>query len=93
MGIDNDNKQDEEAREERDDPDFNFWSDEGARRFNDALDEGSAYLSTGVRLSQDPEGDLDDEPREYRDPDLYDPDEETLPPGEMELIFENSYIM
>jgi hypothetical protein len=35
---------------------------------------------------------IDDEPREYRDPDLFDPDEETLPPGEMALIVENSYI-
>ncbi len=36
---------------------------------------------------------LDDEQCEYLNPDLDDPDEETLPPGEMELIFENSYIM
>jgi hypothetical protein len=36
---------------------------------------------------------LEDEQCEYLDPELYDPDEETLPPGEMELIFENSYVM
>ena len=36
---------------------------------------------------------FDDQECEYRDPELYDPDEETLPPGEMEFIFENSYIM
>ena len=47
----------------------------------------------GVDLSQDFEAYFEDEPCEYLDPELYDPDEETLPPGEMELIFENSYIM
>jgi hypothetical protein len=43
MKTNNDNTPDEEAREERDDPAFDFWSDEGARRFNEILDEGS-YL-------------------------------------------------
>jgi hypothetical protein len=47
----------------------------------------------GVHLTDDFEVYLEDEPCEYRDPDLYDPNDETLPPGEMELIFENSYIM
>jgi hypothetical protein len=93
LGTNSDNTPDEEAREESGDPAFDFWSAEGARRFNEMLDEGSAYLSTGVRLSEDFESDLEDEPCEYFDPELCDPDEETLPPGEMELIFENSFIM
>lgn len=93
MRTDHDNTPDDEGREEKDDPAFDFWSDEGARRFNEILDEGSAYISAGVHLTEDFGVYLEDEPCEYRDPDLYDPDEETLPPGEMELIFENSYIM
>ncbi len=93
MGANSDNTPNEDARKESDDTLFDFWSDEGARRFNEMLDEGSAYLSTGVHLSGDFEADPEDEPCEYRDPELYDPDEETLPPGEMELIFENSFIM
>jgi hypothetical protein len=91
MAIDS-NLEDEDAPDEGGDREFDFWSDDGARRFNEILDEGSAYLSTGIRLSKDPEADLDDEPREYLHPEFDDPDEETLPPGEMELIFENSYI-
>jgi hypothetical protein len=87
-----DHTPDENAREESDETSFDFWSDEGARRINDMLDEGSAYLSTDAELFGDPEADPEDEPCEYRDPELYDPDEETLPPGEMELIFENSFI-
>ncbi len=93
MAIDNDNLEDEDATEEGGEQEFDFWSDEGAKRYNEILDEGSAYLSTGVCLSKDPEADRDDEPCEYLDPELYAPDEETLPSGEMELIFENSYIM
>ena len=93
MGTNSDNTPDEEAREESGDLAFDFWSDEGARRYNEMLDEGSAYLSKGVHLSEDFEADLEDESYEYRDPELYDPDEETLPPGEMELIFENCFIM
>lgn len=93
MGTNSDNTPDEEAREENCEPAFDFWGDEGAKRFNEMLDEGQAYLSTGVPLSKDPEEDPADEQCEYVDPEQYDPDEETLPPGEMELIFENSYIM
>jgi hypothetical protein len=93
MEIDNNNPTDDEATAggERK---FDFWSDEGARRFNEMLDEGSAYAATGVDLAGDfEETYLEDEDTEYLDPELYDPDEETLPPGEMELIFENSFIM
>jgi len=70
MGPNSDYTADEDGGEETDDTSFDFWSDEGARRFNEILDEGSAYLSTGVHLSRDPEGDLDDEQRDYIDPDL-----------------------
>ena len=93
MKTHNDNTPDEEGREERDNPAFDFWSDEGARPFNEILDEGSAYTSTGVHLSADFDAYRDEEECECLDPELYDPDDETLPPGEMELIFENSYIM
>ena len=93
METNKDNTPDEEVREETSEQVFDFWSDEGARLFNEILDEGSAYLSTGVRLSQDFEAYVEDEQSEYVDPEMDDPDEETLPPGEMELIFENSYIM
>jgi hypothetical protein len=92
MRTHSNNTPDDEGSEENDDPAFDFWSDEGARRFNEILDEGSAYISAGLHLAEDPEVYIDDEPREYRDPDLFDPDEETLPPGEMALIVENSYI-
>jgi len=42
--LTNNNSQDEDAREE-DEAIVEFWSDEGTRRFNEALDEGSAYMS------------------------------------------------
>ncbi len=93
METNKDNTPDEELREETSEQVFDFWSDEGARIFNEILDDGSAYLSTGVRLSQDFEAYVEDEQSEYIDPEMDDPDGETLPPGEMELIFENSYIM
>lgn len=93
MGTNSDNTPDEDAREERCDPAFDFWSDEGARRFNEALDEGSAYVQAHGHVPYDLEGYFEEEEREYRDPELRDADEETLPPGDMELIFENSYIM
>jgi hypothetical protein len=93
MKTHDDNTTDEEGREERDDPAFDFWSDEGARRFNEALDEGSAYAQAHGHLPNELEGYLEEEEREYRDPELCDADEETLSPGDRELIFENSYIM
>ena len=93
MKTHNDNIPDEEVREEREDPAFDFWSDEGAGRFNEALDEGSAYEQAGGHLPYDPESYFEEEEREYIDPELCDPEEETLSPGDMELIFENSYIM
>ena len=83
----------DEMREECSNPAFDFWSDEGARRYNEALDEGSVYVSPYVPPSEDFEVYFDDEQCDYRDPELHDSDEETLPPGEMELFFENSYVM
>jgi len=89
----NDNTNNEEIWEESDSQVFDLWSEEGAQIYNEILDEGSTYTSTNTALSEDCEDYPDDEVCEYRDPELYDPDEETLPPGDMELIFENSYTM
>jgi hypothetical protein len=92
MEMDNDNAPEREEGEEEELA-FDFCSDEGAKRLNEALDEGRDYAQSCSHLSEDPEMFFEDENREYQDPELCDPDEETLPPGEMELIFENSYIM
>lgn len=70
MGPNSGNTPNGDSGEESGDTSFDIWSDEGARRFNEMLDEGSAYLATGVRLTQDPEGDLDDEQFDCFDPDL-----------------------
>ena len=42
MGIDNDSMNDDDATEKGGEQSFDFWSDDGARRFNEMLDEGSA---------------------------------------------------
>ena len=89
MGIDKNNTTDEEAPEEGGKQKVDFWSDEGARRFNEMLDEGSAYASGRADLSEN----FEDEECEYLDSEISEPGEETLPPGEMELIFENCFIM
>ncbi len=65
MGT-NCNTTDEEAGEENCNPAPEFWSDEGARRYNEALEEGSAYVSSGVRLSENIKKYLEDEPSENR---------------------------
>ena len=93
MNTHYDNTPDEDAREESDDTSFDFWSDEGARRFNEALDEGEAYARAGGRFSGDPEDYPEHQDCGYRDPELCDPEEETLSTGDLELIMENSYIM
>lgn len=93
MGTSEENTPDEESREEIEDQAFDFWSDEGARLFNEILDEGSAYMSSDVRFSGDFKVYVEDDQFKYVATELYDPDLETLPPGEMELIFENSYVM
>jgi hypothetical protein len=91
MEMDNDNAPEKEEGE-GDELAFDFWSDEGARRLNEALDEGRDYAQACSHFSEDAEMYFEDEAGEYRDPELFDPDEETLPPGEMELIIENSYL-
>jgi hypothetical protein len=53
------------------------------------LDEGRASTSGGADLSEN----FEDEECEHLDSEISDPDEETLPPGEMEMIFENCFIM
>ena len=94
MKSDDNHATDDEATEEGGEQEFDFWSDEGARRFNEALDEGSAYAATCGHLAEDfEEAYLEEEQSEYVDPELCDVDEETLPPDEIELIFENSFIM
>ena len=92
MRSDNDTKNDD-ATQKGDELNLDFWSDEGARRYNEMLDEGDAYAPKGVHLGEDFEACLEYEPCEYLDPELCDPNEETLPPGEMEMIFENCFIM
>lgn len=92
MAETNDNSPASEPREEEE-PASDRRSDDGAMRFNEALDEGGAYARTHGLVARDPEDEFDERECEYREPELSDPDEETLPPGEMELIFENSYIM
>lgn len=83
----------EDAGEEMSDPAFDPGSDQGVRLYNEILDEGSAYISAVGHPSEDLAMCQEDEPAEYRDPEMYDPEEETLPPGEMEMIFENSFLM
>jgi len=46
MAITNDNSREEPREEEQQDSDF--WTDEGARRFNEALDEGLLMPSPTV---------------------------------------------
>lgn len=77
MAIDNNNLEDENTTDEGGEQEFDFWSDEGAKLYNEILDEGSAYLLTGVCLAKDPEADLDGEPYEYLNPEFYDPEEAT----------------
>ena len=94
MQFDDNHSTDDKAIEEGGEQEFDFWSDEGARRFNEAMDEGSAYAAERGHLSEDfEEAYFEDENTEYIDPELCDPDEETLPPGEIEIIFENAFIM
>lgn len=93
METNRENTPDEESREEIEDQAFDFWSDEGARLFNEMLDEGSTYMSTDVRFSGDFKVYVEDDQFKYVATELCDADLETLPPGEIELIFENSYVM
>jgi hypothetical protein len=91
MANDNINLADDIESKEDCEPVFDIWSDDGARRYNEIIEEGGAYLMSNPHSIKDYEEDIDVEECEYRDPDLYDPDEETLSPGEMEIIMENCY--
>ena len=91
MGVDNNNTP--EATEKGDEQYLDSSSDEGARRFNEALEEGGAYALATGRYSEDFEPRLDEEECECLDPDLDDESEETLPPGEIELIIQNCFII
>jgi hypothetical protein len=84
MAIDNNNPEHDDTNDEGGDEEFDFWSDEGAKLYNEILDEGSAYLSTGIHYAKDPEAEPEGELDEYLHPEFYDPDDETLPPDEMD---------
>ena len=89
MEIDNYNLADNLATEKDCEQAFDFWSDEGARRFNEMIEEGSAYLAANPHLAENFGEHFDGEECEYIDLDLYDSDEETPSPGEMEIALEN----
>lgn len=69
---------DDIANEEECEQASEFWSDEGARRFNEMIKEGSAYLADNPHLAERLGEDFDGEECYYLDPDLHDPDEESL---------------
>jgi hypothetical protein len=92
MENDENNLADDFGNEEDSEPGFDFWSDEGARRFNEIIEEGSAYIAANPTSIVNYEEDFVCEDCDHRDPDLYDLEEETLSPGDMEIILENSYI-
>jgi len=85
METDDNNLAGDMATEEDSEQSFDLWSDEGARRFNEVIEEGSAYLAANPHSIEKYDEDIDGEECECRDPDLYDPDEETLSPGDMEI--------
>lgn len=82
-----------DEREEEGDATFDPWSDEGARLFNAIADEGRDYISANTLTAYDFEEPPDAQPSEYWDPELVDPDEDTLPPDDMKLIDENTDIL
>ena len=88
----NNNLAEDIVTEEDREPAFDIWSDEGARLYNEMIEEGDAYLAANPHSIKDYEEDIDGGECEYRDPDLYDPDEETLSPGDFEMILENLYL-
>ena len=71
METDNNNLADNIATEEECEQAFDFWSDDGARRFNEMIEEGSAYLAANPHLAKKFGEDFDGEEYEYFDPDLY----------------------
>ena len=97
MRNDNDRSRNVDAAEKGGEYSFDFRSDEAAVRFDQLLNEGSNYVLAYGQIPNDledfPEDFLVNGQEDYLDPEFYDPDEETLPPGEMEQIFENCFIM
>ena len=91
MENENNNFASQNEIEEGDERAFDIWSDEGARRFNEIIEEGAAYALANPDFVKDFGEEFDDRESECLDPDLYDPDEETLTPGEIEIIVENCY--
>lgn len=89
MKNDNNNLADDITTEEDHEIAFDFWSDEGARRFNEMIEEGSAYLAANPHLTEKFGEDPDGEECEYVDPDLYVLDEETLSRGAMDSRYIN----
>jgi len=70
MENDNNDLADDIAAEEDCEQAFDFWSDEGARRFNEVIEEGSAYLAANPHLAERFGEDFDGEECEYLDLDL-----------------------
>jgi hypothetical protein len=92
MENDNNNLAEGIEAEEDCEPAFDIWTDEGARRYNEMIGEGSAYLAANPFSIENYEEDFDGEECEYRDPEMHDSEEETLSPGNLEMILENSCI-
>ena len=78
MGTNNNNLADDNASEEDCEQAVDFWSDDGARIFNEMIEEGGAYLAANPHLTEHFGEDSDGDECEYLDPDLCDPDEESL---------------
>ena len=89
METNNNNLADNIATEEDCEQAFDFWSDEGAGRFNEMIEEGTAYLAANPHLAEKFGEDFDGEDGEYLDPALYVLDEETLSPGAMDNCYIN----
>ena len=93
MNMQGENPMHELAGKEEGDTTFAPCAEDAAQLSDGMADEEQDYVSANVLTTYDFEDPPDCQPSEYRDPDLVDPDEETLPPGEMEQIFENCFIM
>ena len=73
-----DNNIPDDANDEDCEQAFDPWSDDGARIFNQMIDEGSAYLAANPDRAEQVGEDSDGDECEYLYPDLCDPDEEGL---------------
>ncbi len=74
MEIDN-NPANDIATEEDCEEEFDVWSDEGARIFNEMIEEGATYMAANPQSLLKYDEDFDADDCDYRDPDLYDMDE------------------